>query len=275
MDNDDILIGRLLGRREAMRLLGAGGAAALGGWRIAAAAGQSVPPAAAGACVVRPELTEGPFFVDGSLARSDVRANTATGAIREGVPLALTFGVSRLAAGRCEPLPGALVHVWQCDAAGVYSGVEDPGTRGADLKDNALRGIQTADAQGRVKFTTIYPGWYRGRAVHIHFKIRTQGPNGAYEYTSQLFFPEALTDEIHARPPYAANGRRDTVNQRDGIYRQAGDQLLLQPAKTSSGYDAGIAIALDLSDASVGRSDADGGGRGPGRGRGRRGGGPS
>lgn len=274
MDNDDILIGRLLGRREAMRLLGAGGAAALGGWRIAAAAEQSAPPAA-GACVVRPELTEGPFFVDGSLARSDIRANTSTGAIRNGVPLALTFGVSRLAAGRCEPLPGALVHVWQCDAVGVYSGVEDPGTRGADVKDNALRGIQTADAQGRVKFTTIYPGWYRGRAVHIHFKIRTQGPNGAYEYTSQLFFPETLNDEVHAQSPYAANGRRDTLNQRDGIYRQAGDQLLLQPTKVPSGYDAGIAIALDLSDASVGRSDAEGRGRGPGRGRGRRGGGLS
>lgn len=267
MDNDDVLIGRLLGRREAMRLLGAGGAAAAGGLRFAAAE-QAAPPAA-GTCVVRPELTEGPYFIDGTLARSDVRANTSTGATREGVPLALTFGVSQLAAGRCTPLPGALVHVWQCDAVGIYSGVGDTRTGSGDANDNALRGIQTADAQGRVTFTTIYPGWYRGRAVHIHFKVRTQGPNGAYEYTSQLFFPETLNDEIHAAPPYASNGRRDTLNQRDGIFRQAGDQLLLQPVKTAAGYKAAIDIALDLSDASVGRSDAEG----RGRGRGRRGGG--
>ena len=271
MDNDDVLIGRLLGRREAMRLLGAGGAAALGGWRLASAE-QNAPPAA-GTCVVRPELTEGPYFIDGTLARSDIRANTGSGTVRDGVPLALTFGVSQLAAGRCSPLPGALVHVWQCDAVGIYSGVDDPRTRATDAKDNALRGIQTTDAKGRVKFTTIYPGWYRGRAVHIHFKIRTQGTGGAYEYTSQLFFPETLNDEIHALQPYAANGRRDTLNQRDGIYREAGDQLLLQPSKSASGYDAGIDIALDLSDTNVGRSDAEGRGRGPGRGRGRRGGG--
>jgi protocatechuate 3,4-dioxygenase beta subunit len=263
MDNDDVLIGRLLGRREAMKLLGAGGAAALGGWRLAAAE-QAAPPAAR-TCVVRPELTEGPYFIDGSIARSDVRVNTSTGAVREGVPLGLTFGVSQLAAGRCAPLAGALVHVWQCDAVGIYSGVDDPRSGTGDTKDNALRGIQTSDAQGRVKFTTIYPGWYRGRAVHVHFKIRAQGPNGAYEYTSQLFFPEALNDEIHAREPYAAHGRRDTPNQRDGIYRQAGDQLLLQPARTTAGYDASIDIALDLSDAGVGRSDAEGRGRGRGR----------
>ena len=268
MDNDDILIGRLLGRREAMKLLGAGGAAALGGWRLAAAE-QSAPPAT-GTCVVRPELTEGPYFIDGSIARSDIRANTTTGALRAGVPLGLTFGVSQLAAGRCAPLAGALVHVWQCDAVGIYGGVDGPGNGPTDAKDNALRGLQTSDAQGRVKFTTIYPGWYRGRAVHIHFKIRAQGPAGAYEYTSQLFFPEALNDEVHGQEPYAAHGRRDTLNQRDGIYRQAGDQLLLQPARTTAGYDAGIDIALDLSDASVGRSDAEG--RGRGRGRGRRGG---
>ena len=266
-DTDDILIGRVLGRRAAMKLLGASGAAALGGWHLAAA--EQSAPAAAGVCVVRPELTEGPYFIDGTLARADIRANTSTGAIRDGVPLALSFGVSQLAAGRCAPLPGAVVHVWQCDAAGVYSGVGDPRTGAGDPNDNALRGIQTTDAQGRVTFATIYPGWYRGRAVHVHFKIPTQGTNGAFEYTSQLFFPETLNDEIHAGQPYAAHGGRDTLNQRDGIYRQAGDQLVLQPAKSANGYTAAFDIVLDLSDASVGRSDAEG--RGRGRGRGRRG----
>ena len=137
-----------------------------------------------------------------------------------------------------------------------------------DGKDDALRGIQTTDAQGRARFTTIYPGWYRGRAVHIHFMIRTQASGGAYEYTSQLFVPEPLTDEIHARPPYAANGRRDTTNERDGIYRGGGDQLLMKPARSGAGYEASIDIALDLSDARVGRADAEGRGRGRGSGRG-------
>ena len=150
----------------------------------------------------------------------------------------------------------------------MYSGVTDPRARAESTKDDALRGVQTTDAQGQARFTTIYPGWYRGRAVHIHFKIRTQASGSAYEYTSQLFVPEALTDEIHARPPYAANGRRDTMNERDGIYRGGGDQLLLKPARTASGYETAMDISLDLSDASVGRSDAEGRGRG-GRGRGR------
>jgi protocatechuate 3,4-dioxygenase beta subunit len=266
MDDDDVLIGRLLSRRDAMQLLAFGGAAALGGWRLVAAEQSSA--GSAGPCVVRPELTEGPYFVDGTLARSDVRANTSTGALREGVPLGLTFGVSQLSAGGCAPLPGAIVHIWQCDAAGVYSGVSDPRAASGNTQDNALRGIQTSDGQGRVKFTTLYPGWYRGRAVHIHFKVRTQASGAAYEYTSQLFFPEALNDEIHARPPYAVNGRRDTLNQRDGIYRQGGDQLLLAPSKSAAGYGATMEIALDLSDASVGRSDTEGRGRGRGRGRG-------
>ena len=266
MDNDDVLVGRLLSRREAVKLLGIGGAAAFGGMTLRAT-GPAAPPIAS-SCVVRPEMTEGPFFVDAALARSDVRANSATGVKRDGVALGLAFNLSQIVSGRCAPLPGAVVHIWQCDALGVYSGVTDPRARAESTKDDALRGVQTTDAQGQARFTTIYPGWYRGRAVHIHFKIRTQAGGGAYEYTSQLFVPEALTDEIHARPPYAANGRRDTMNERDGIYRGGGDQLLLKPAPTASGYETAMDISLDLSDASVGRSDAEGRGRG-GRGRGR------
>jgi protocatechuate 3,4-dioxygenase beta subunit len=268
MDNDDVLIGRLLSRREAVGLLGIGGAAAFGGWRLHAAGIQA--PAVLPMCVVRPEMTEGPYFVDAALARSDVRTNSATGAAREGVPLGLAFTVSQLAAGRCTPLPGAIVHVWQCDAVGIYSGVSDPSAGPGNISDNALRGFQTTDARGRAAFTTLYPGWYRGRAVHIHFKILAKAADAAYEYTSQLFFPESLNDEIHALPPYASHGRRDTLNQRDGIYRAGGDQLLLAPTKSAAGYDSAIQIALDLSDANVGGADAEG----RGRGRGRRGGGP-
>jgi protocatechuate 3,4-dioxygenase beta subunit len=263
MDNDDHLIGRLLSRRDVVRLLGAAGAAALVQPRVSLAGWQGTLPTA---CVVRPEMTEGPYFVPKALERSDIRVNTTTAAKRDGVALGMGFVVTQIAGGRCTPLADAIVDVWQCDAVGVYSGVVDPRV-GSDLTDNALRGIQRTGATGAARFTTIYPGWYRGRAVHLHFKIRTQASGQAYEYTSQLFFPETLTDRIHALPPYASHGRRDTLNDRDGIYRRGGTQLLLDPQQSGGGYDAVMHIALDLSDAAVGRPDGvgqRGRGRGPG-----------
>jgi protocatechuate 3,4-dioxygenase beta subunit len=211
-------------------------------------------------------MTEGTYFVPKALERSDIRVNTTTGARREGVALGMGFVVTQIAGGRCTPLPDAIVDLWQCDAVGVYSGVVDPRV-GSEITDNALRGVQRTDAKGAAGFTTIYPGWYRGRAVHLHFKIRTQAPGQAYEYTSQLFFPETLNDRIHAKAPYASHGRRDTLNERDGIYRRGGTQLMLDPQPSASGYDAMMHIALDLSDAAVGRPDGMGQ-RGRGRGRG-------
>jgi protocatechuate 3,4-dioxygenase beta subunit len=159
-----------------------------------------------------------------------------------------------------------MVHVWQCDAVGVYSGVRGPGA-GSNPNDDALRGTQATGKTGVVRFTTIYPGWYRGRAVHVHFKIRTKAAGQASEYTSQLLFPEALTDKVHAQAPYASHGRRDTLNARDGIYRGGGDQLLLDPKPASAGYHAPIDIALDLSITRVGAADGGAGGGGR-RGRG-------
>ena len=265
MDHDDALIGRLLTRREAVRLLGIAGAASLSGSDLLTGREGTAT------CVVRPELIEGPYFLDASSNRSDIRVDASSGKARDGVPLIVTLRVAQVTAGQCSPLPKALVHMWQCDAVGVYSGVSDPQIGSGNPQDNALRGTQQTDTSGIARFTTIYPGWYRGRAVHIHFKIRTEASGQAYEYTSQLFFPETLTDEIHALAPYAQHGRRDTMNERDMIYREAGEQLLLRPTKTSSGYEAPLSLALDLSDAAVGRSDAEGmRGRG-GRGRGGRG----
>jgi len=155
-----------------------------------------------------------------------------------------------------------MVDVWHCDAAGVYSGVRD---RSFDTTGQKwLRGYLLTDANGLAEFTTIYPGWYSGRAVHIHFKIRTKGADGAdYEFTSQLFFDEATTDQVHAQPPYAAKGERDTPNASDGIYRNGGAQMLLTPTLAESGYAAHFPIALDLSNAATGQSDGAGGGRRP------------
>jgi protocatechuate 3,4-dioxygenase beta subunit len=207
------------------------------------AVAQAVP-----ACVVTPQETEGPYFVDEQLFRSDIRSDPTTGEVKDGVPVSLQLVVSQVGGDGCAPLTGAMVDIWQCDALGVYSDVSDPGF--STLGQKFLRGAQTTDANGTVQFTTIYPGWYRGRTVHTHFKVRTQ-PDAAsgYEFTSQLFYDDALTDSVHAQPPYAAKGMRDTRNSDDGIYQNGGDQLLLdlQPNADGTGYSATFHVGVDLS----------------------------
>jgi protocatechuate 3,4-dioxygenase beta subunit len=274
MHNDDEPVGRILTRRELVQLLGTTGAAfVLGGVATSrpigaagAQAGQSVP-----GCVVKPEQTEGPYFVDHQLVRSDIRVEPSTGVAKEGVPLTLALTVFDVSNGQCRPLQDATVDVWHCDARGVYSGVTDPAFNTAG--ERFLRGTQTTDAKGVARFTTIYPGWYSGRAIHIHFKIRTQAPGGPWEFTSQWYFDEALNDRIMADPRYARPTRRDTLDSTDGIYRNGGDQMRLSPTSAGSGQAAAFGIGLDLTDAAVGRADGGGGrGRGGPGGRGGRGG---
>ncbi len=106
------------------------------------------------------------------------------------------------------------------------------------------------DAEGKAQFTTIYPGWYRGRAVHIHFKIRATDASGnSYDFTSQLFFDDAVSNQVYAQPPYSQRGQMDTSNSRDGIYRSGGGQLTLDVVKSGDGYAATFPIGLDLSGA--------------------------
>src|SRR5262249_6434810 len=160
--------------------------------------------------------TEGPYFVDERLERSDIRSDPSDGSISPGTRLTLAIAVARITnGGGCEPFPGVLVDVWHCDADGVYSDVHDA-YFGDTTGRRYLRGYQVTDANGGVAFVTIYPGWYSGRAVHIHFKIRTD-PDAAsgFEFTSQLYFDDALTDVVHAQAPYASKGPRDVRNAAD------------------------------------------------------------
>jgi protocatechuate 3,4-dioxygenase beta subunit len=198
--------------------------------------------------VVRPEQTEGPYFLDERLERSDVRSDAGGGPLVAGVPLALLFRVSRVDGASCRPLPGAVVDLWQCDALGVYSGFRD--FNGLfDTRDRTfLRGYQVTDEGGQTRFTTIYPGWYPGRTVHIHFKVRTPGDGRrAHEHTSQLYFDDELTDRVHVRPPYAEKGRRNRRNYRDGIFRRGGDRLVLDLTEDGEGYAATFDIGLEPS----------------------------
>jgi protocatechuate 3,4-dioxygenase beta subunit len=196
---------------------------------------------------VKPEQTEGPYFVDEKLNRSDIRSDPSDNSVKPGVPLQLAFRVSQISGGACTPLAGAQVDIWHCDASGIYSDVQDPNFGNSKGK-KFLRGYQITDAQGMAKFTTIYPGWYQGRAVHIHFKIRTNpASNAGHVFTSQLYFDDALTDQVHTQAPYASRGQRTMRNEADGIYRNGGKQLMLTLAKQGDGYTSTFDISMQMS----------------------------
>ena len=196
-------------------------------------------------CVVRPQQTEGPYFVDEKLNRSDIRSDPSDGSVKQGVPLRLVFHVSQIDGRSCTPLTGANIDIWHCDALGVYSDVADPSFSTVGKK--FLRGYQVTDANGTAEFMTIYPGWYPGRTVHIHFKIRTDSASQrSYEFTSQLYFDDALTDRVHAQAPYAAKGQRTQRNDRDGIFRGGGEQLMLQLTQEAQGYVGTFDIGLQM-----------------------------
>jgi protocatechuate 3,4-dioxygenase beta subunit len=268
IDNDDELKGRLLSRREMLGLFGAAGAAsavvlagcssdsdapaqatsALGQGEAASptATASAGSGAAAGAtsvpsCVVIPALTEGPYFVDEKLERVDIRPDPNTGQVRQGVQFNLTVNVLQVSGTSCRPLADAMVDVWQCDAVGAYSDVNDNMT-GSTMGQKWLRGYQNTDSAGQASFTTIYPGWYPGRATHIHFKVR----KGNEEFTSQWFFDDSLSDQIHSQletySAKGANGRQQ--NSRDGIYRQCNGLLTLEVARNGDVYEAGFSIGV-------------------------------
>lgn len=197
-------------------------------------------------CIVTPAETEGPYFVDELLNRSDILTDPSSGTRRGGVPLTLTFQVSRVGSGGCTALSGAKVDVWHCDAAGLYSDVSAQSTVGQKF----LRGYQLTDADGMAKFATIYPGWYGGRTVHIHFKVRTySGTTKSFEFSSQLFLDDAATDAVYKSVPYSSRPNRDTRNQNDMVYTSNGNSgamLLVTPMPTGTGYAATFAIGLNV-----------------------------
>lgn len=230
-----------LNRRQALSLIAvtAGGGAFL----PAAATAQTSPyaglalfDAGAGVCTITPEVTEGPFYFDPKLQRADVTEG------RKGVGLDVRLQVVDTA---CRPLAGARVDIWHCDAQGAYSGYPGQGD-GQDVDTSGqtfLRGWQKTDESGIVSFATIYPGWYRGRTTHIHFKVF---PNERSVMTGQLFFPDGLSDQIFATvSPYNDRpGKRDTSNARDGIARRAGPLSQAALREAADAYQALLVVAV-------------------------------
>jgi protocatechuate 3,4-dioxygenase beta subunit len=191
-------------RRRALRV----GAAAIGGGALAACGGRAGAQTDGLACVVTPTEIRGPFPADGTqrgralnilseqgLVRRDIRSSIAGLEGRaDGVTLDLELRV--VEAGGCAPLAGRAVYLWQCDALGAYSMYDR-----ADV--NYLRGLQPADAEGRVRFTTIVPGCYGGRAPHVHLEVFDSVP-AATGGARDLLVSQLALSTADARRIYAA-----------------------------------------------------------------------
>lgn len=196
--------------------------------------GAAEAAARAATCTVYPQQVEGPYYLDRRLLRRDLTEG------RSGTPLTLRLRI--VSAPGCAPLPGLAVDVWHCDAAGVYSGY--PGQLGGVVTsgETFLRGTQLTDAEGRVEFRTIYPGWYPGRTTHVHFKVHL---SRTAEAVSQLYFPEDVTHAVYSAAPYRARGQKDTSNARDGVVRFGGMPPLVSVAPAGGGaYAASLTIAV-------------------------------
>ena len=215
--------------------------------------------------ILTPQETEGPFWIDEKLKRADIRLDPTTKILQKGLPLTLNVKVSQLNKGVISPLSGALVDLWHCNATGQYSDVQ--GTSGQKF----LRGYQITDDKGQVQFTTIYPGWYRGRTVHIHARVRTVA-NGktTHDFTTQFYFDDAVTTHVYKQAPYSANTSRDMFNKTDDIYnspardgsatRASGELLMLKLVEDSRHAIGTFDMLLD-----VANLPAQSRGGGPGR----------
>jgi protocatechuate 3,4-dioxygenase beta subunit len=185
-------------------------------------------------CIVRPEQTVGPFPNKTMLNRSDVRGEPGGMGVKPGLPLKFVFQVGQMTGGACKAYQGVAVDFWQCDVGGLYSSYASEGTGGM----NFLRGYQMTDGSGVAEFQTIFPGSYPGRAVHIHFSVRTAGR----KFTSQLYFPESVLSEVFAQAPYSA--KKPQKNTSDGIFNGGGPNLIPKMSKAGGGWLAEFSIGL-------------------------------
>lgn len=235
-----------IGRREAMAVIGAAAGAVVA---YGCSGSPTSPTSTAadtstggtttggttttGACAVTPNETAGPYPSLTDLFRSDIREG------RAGTLLALTIKVVNVNAG-CAAVSNANVEIWHCDAVGNYS------QYGSQTSQTYLRGIQTTNANGEVMFTTIFPGWYQGRATHIHLAVTV---NGASVKVTQIAFPESTNDTVHRQGAYSVNGRgtNPTSNSSDGIFADSlASELVMPTGDVSSGFMANVQIGIAI-----------------------------
>lgn len=276
MDNDDAIVGRIWSRREALTLAARTGVGLAFGGVLARSAEAAFQAHAQKEVklVASPAVTEGPFFVDEKLNRSNLLEGTDRKTVIEGIPLELAVTLYKLSNGKYAPLPGATVDVWHADAGGFYSDESHPMNHEDTAGQKWLRGYQVSDKDGIVRFQTIVPGWYMGRTTHIHFKVRQPGvtEKETKEFTSQLFFEDDLADRIFAAAPYKPRDDQQARNDNDMVYGErqvdgsvAGDHLMLDlsPASGGKGYVGRFAVALTEENLRAGRKRGPGGPGGP------------
>jgi protocatechuate 3,4-dioxygenase beta subunit len=236
---------RKLDRRQLLAALGAGvGAAAAAACSSSPTSPTSTSTAASSggtssACAITPSETAGPYpDVLGMLTNSAFHRRDVTEG-KPGLPLTLTLTIVNANAG-CASLSGLLVEIWQCDATGNYSEYSQPGFNG--VGQTFLRGLQTTDANGQVTFNTVYPGWYSGRATHIHVDVYRNASNIK---TTQIAFPEDVTRAVYATGVYAAKGQSSTTNAGDMVFADGtSQQMATLTGNTTSGYTATLAIGV-------------------------------
>ena len=230
-----------LSRREALGMMGAAGAAASLG---CGSEGTTSPTTTTGttdttggtgaSCAVSPTETIGPYPSLTNFVRSDIREG------KTGTPLTLTITVVN-ANNSCSPVANATVDIWQCDASGNYSEYSQPGYNGTGL--TFLRGIQMSDGSGRVTFTTIFPGWYAGRATHIHVQVKV---NNAVVKVTQIAFPESVIDAVYASGVYASKGRNPTSNSGDMVFADSlsSELATVTGGDPTTGYTATFTVGI-------------------------------
>jgi protocatechuate 3,4-dioxygenase beta subunit len=228
-----------IGRREALGVMGAAASAAIAigcgssptSPTDTSSSGTTTTGSTNAACAVTPSETAGPYPSLTDIFRSDIREG------KSGTTLTLTVKVVNVNAG-CASVANANVEVWHCDSSGNYS------EYGTQTTQTYLRGIQTTNGNGEVTFTTIYPGWYQGRATHIHLEVTT---GGVSRKITQIAFPESINNTVYRSGVYASRGSNPTSNLSDGIFADSlATELVTPSGDPTSGYTASCQVAVSL-----------------------------
>ena len=241
-------VATLVTRRQALRALGVGAAVLA----LAACGGDAV------AADEIPNETEGPYPGDGSngpdvleqngVIRRDIRSSFGGSSMTvEGVPMTLEMEVKDLANGGA-PFAGVAVYVWQCDSQGRYSLYSDGVT-----EENFLRGVQIADADGKVTFESIYPACYENRVPHIHFEVYPDEASIADDSkliaTSQMAMPDDASNAVYKQPEYegSAENMAEVSLENDNEFKddQAVKQMATATGDVRNGYKVSFSFGID------------------------------
>jgi len=192
-----------------------------------------------GSCTVSPSETKGPFPIKtpSQLVLENIKSD------RIGVALLINLTIENQSKD-CAPLEGVLVDVWHCDKDGNYSEYGGTSMQQTDYTSvHFLRGRQTSDANGEVSFISIFPGWYQGRAPHIHVEVLSA--SGSSLLVTQIAFPENVTSEVYSSTNYASHGQADTSNTSDNVFSDSlTDELGTLTGNLTDGYTLSKTITI-------------------------------